>query len=139
MLDLKMQIVYGIVDQCLWRGTTYLVGFFFKYFAKSHLQQSSNSKFNFSASIGRVFGICLGASTISLIEIIHFFLIRICGYYLLKCFTSSDSKDSIEKVIESWNKHRMSQDKLHSYRNRSSKLFPMEYLEWSISNLDESQ
>lgn len=32
-----------------------------------------------AASVGGIFGLCLGASTISLIEVIYFVIIRICG------------------------------------------------------------
>lgn len=57
-----------------------------------------------TASVGGVFGLCLGASTISLIEVIYFIVIRVFGRIFFNALSNHSSNKPIAAAKQMDNK-----------------------------------
>lgn len=57
-------------------------------------------QFSFAASVGGIFGLCLGASTISLIEVFYFVVIRGFGHVLFNSLANRSNAESIAKATQ---------------------------------------
>lgn len=72
----------------------------------------------YSANVGGAFGLCLGASIISFIEIIYFVVVRVFGRILTRNYQNRQRKSTEPKLRMEKMEKTMRIPRFHQYYNR---------------------